>query len=176
MAVAGHPTEPSTFYFGACAGGVWKTTDGGVYWEPISDGFFETAAVGAIAVAPSAPNVIYVGTGEACIRGNVSHGDGVYRSDDGGARGGTSASAIAATSGGSAWTRETPTPCTWRRWGTLGARTASAASSAPATAAPAGTTCSSGASGRGPLTSRWIRTTRACCSRRCGRPSVCRGR
>ncbi len=84
VAVAGHPTEPSTFYFGACAGGVWKTTDGGVYWEPVSDGFFETAAVGAIAVAPSAPNVIYVGTGEACIRGNVSHGDGVYRSDDGG--------------------------------------------------------------------------------------------
>jgi photosystem II stability/assembly factor-like uncharacterized protein len=84
VAVAGHPTEPSTFYFGACAGGVWKTTDGGVYWENVSDGFFETSAVGAIAVAPSAPNVIYAGTGEACIRGNVSHGDGVYRSDDGG--------------------------------------------------------------------------------------------
>ena len=84
VAVAGHPSEPSTFYFGACAGGVWKTTDGGVYWENVSDGFFETAAVGALAVAPSAPNVIYAGTGEACIRGNVSHGDGVYRSDDGG--------------------------------------------------------------------------------------------
>ena len=84
VAVAGHPTERGTFYFGACAGGVWKTTDGGVYWENVSDGFFETAAVGAIAVAPSAPNVIYAGTGEACIRGNVSHGDGVYRSDDGG--------------------------------------------------------------------------------------------
>ena len=84
VAVAGDPTERGTFYFGACAGGVWKTTDGGVYWENVSDGFFETAAVGAIAVAPSAPNVIYAGTGEACIRGNVSHGDGVYRSDDGG--------------------------------------------------------------------------------------------
>jgi photosystem II stability/assembly factor-like uncharacterized protein len=84
VAVAGHPTEPSTFYFGACAGGVWKTTDGGTYWENVSDGFFETAAVGAIAIAPSAPNVVYAGTGEACIRGNVSHGDGVYRSDDGG--------------------------------------------------------------------------------------------
>ena len=73
-----------TFYFGACAGGVWKTTDGGTYWENVSDGFFETAAVGALAVAPSEPNVVYAGTGEACIRGNVSHGDGVYRSDDGG--------------------------------------------------------------------------------------------
>ena len=84
VAVAGHPTEPMTFYFGACAGGVWKTTDGGVYWENVSDGFFRTAAVGAIAVSASAPSVVYAGTGEACIRGNVSHGDGVYRSDDGG--------------------------------------------------------------------------------------------
>ena len=84
VAVAGHPTEPMTFYFGACAGGVWKTTDGGTYWENVSDGFFETAAVGALAVAPSDPNVLYAGTGEACIRGNVSHGDGVYRSTDGG--------------------------------------------------------------------------------------------
>jgi photosystem II stability/assembly factor-like uncharacterized protein len=58
--------------------------DGGTYWENVSDGFFETAAVGALAVAPSDPNVIYAGTGEACIRGNVSHGDGVYRSTDGG--------------------------------------------------------------------------------------------
>jgi photosystem II stability/assembly factor-like uncharacterized protein len=84
VAVAGHPTDLATFYFGACAGGVWKTTDAGAYWENVSDGFFETAAVGAIAVAPSDGNVIYAGTGEACIRGNVSHGDGVYRSTDGG--------------------------------------------------------------------------------------------
>src|SRR5439155_453323 len=61
-----------------------KTTDGGTYWENVSDGFFETSAVGAIAVAASDGNVIYAGTGEACIRGNVSHGDGVYRSTDGG--------------------------------------------------------------------------------------------
>ena len=84
VAVAGHPTEPATFYFGGCAGGVWKTTDGGAYWENVSDGFFETAAVGALCVAPSEPSVVYAGTGEACIRGNVSHGDGVYRSSDGG--------------------------------------------------------------------------------------------
>ncbi len=84
VAVAGHPTEVGTFYFGACAGGVWKTTNGGAYWENISDGFFRTAAIGAIAVSEADPNVIYVGTGEATIRSNVSHGDGVYRSSDGG--------------------------------------------------------------------------------------------
>ena len=84
MAVAGHPVERGVFYFGACAGGVWKTEDGGTYWENVSDGYFGTASVGAIAVAQSDPNVVYAGTGEACIRGNVSHGDGVYRSTDGG--------------------------------------------------------------------------------------------
>ena len=84
VAVAGHPTENATFYFGACAGGVWKTTDGGTYWENISDGFLHTSAVGAIAVSSSDPNVLYVGMGETAIRGNVSHGDGVYKSTDGG--------------------------------------------------------------------------------------------
>jgi photosystem II stability/assembly factor-like uncharacterized protein len=84
VAVAGDPLNPQVFYFGSTGGGVWKTTDGGVYWENISDGFFKRASVGAIAVAPSDPNVIYVGMGETCIRGNVSHGDGVYRSTDGG--------------------------------------------------------------------------------------------
>jgi photosystem II stability/assembly factor-like uncharacterized protein len=84
VAVAGHPTEPGTFYFGACAGGVWKTTSGGAYWENCSDGYFKTAAIGALAVSTSDPNVIYAGTGEATIRGNVSHGDGVYKSTDGG--------------------------------------------------------------------------------------------
>jgi photosystem II stability/assembly factor-like uncharacterized protein len=84
VAVAGHPTEVGTFYHGACAGGVWKTTSAGTYWENVSDGYFRTAAVGAIAVAEADPNVVYAGTGETAIRSNVSHGDGVYRSDDGG--------------------------------------------------------------------------------------------
>src|SRR5579859_5119961 len=84
VAVAGHPSDYATFYFGACAGGIWKTTSGGALWENISDGFFTTAAIGALAVAASAPNVLYAGTGEATIRGNVSHGDGVYKSSDGG--------------------------------------------------------------------------------------------
>ncbi len=84
ITVAGHPTEKATFYFGACAGGVWKTTNGGSHWRNISDGFFQTSAIGALAIAPSDPNVIYAGTGEVTIRSNVSHGDGVYRSTDGG--------------------------------------------------------------------------------------------
>ncbi len=84
VAVAGDVSNPGVFYFGACAGGVWKTTDGGVFWENVSDGFFNTAAVGALAVAESDPNVIYAGMGESCIRGNVCHGDGVYGSTDAG--------------------------------------------------------------------------------------------
>jgi hypothetical protein len=84
VAVAGHPTDQNVFYFGACAGGVWKTADRGTYWENVSDGFFNTAAVGAIAVSESDPNVVYAGTGESCIRIDVSHGDGVYRSTDSG--------------------------------------------------------------------------------------------
>jgi photosystem II stability/assembly factor-like uncharacterized protein len=83
-AVAGVPSQPMTFYMGATGGGVWKTEDGGLTWRNVSDGYFKTGSIGAIAVAESDPNVIYVGTGEACPRGNVSHGDGVYKSTDGG--------------------------------------------------------------------------------------------
>ena len=76
-AVVGDPTNPLTFYFGAAAGGVFKTDDAGTTWQNISDSYFRTASVGALAVAPSDPQVIYAGMGEACIRGNVSYGDGV---------------------------------------------------------------------------------------------------
>ena len=85
VAVAGDPDEPLTFYFGACAGGVWKSTDAGRFWRNVSDGYFRTASVGAIAVAPSAHRTLYAGMGESQIRVDVTHGDGVYRSDDGGA-------------------------------------------------------------------------------------------
>ena len=84
IAVAGDPASPAVFYFGACAGGLWKTYDGGTYWENVSDGYFKTSAVGAIAVAESDPNVVYVGMGEACVRLDGSYGDGVYRSTDAG--------------------------------------------------------------------------------------------
>ena len=69
---------------GSTGGGVWKTENGGISWRNISDGFFKTASVGAIAVAQSDPNVIYVGMGESCFRGDASFGDGVYKSIDAG--------------------------------------------------------------------------------------------
>jgi photosystem II stability/assembly factor-like uncharacterized protein len=84
-AVAGVASQPSVFYFGGTGGGVWKSGDGGINWEPITDGsVFGTGSVGAIGLSDSDPNTIYVGMGESPIRGNVSHGDGVYKSTDGG--------------------------------------------------------------------------------------------
>jgi len=83
-AVAGVTGERDTFYMGSTGGGVWKTTDGGSTWTPIADKTLTAASIGAIAVAPSDPNVVYVGTGSACPRGNVSSGDGMYRSTDAG--------------------------------------------------------------------------------------------
>jgi len=85
VAVAGVADNPHLYYMGATGGGVWKTVNAGASWANISDKFFETGSVGAIAVAPSDSNVIYVGTGEGPIRGvTTSHGDGVYRSTDAG--------------------------------------------------------------------------------------------
>jgi photosystem II stability/assembly factor-like uncharacterized protein len=83
-AVEGVRQEPNTFYMGATGGGVWKTTDAGTTWVNISDRGIKTASVGAIAVAPSDPNVVYVGMGSADPRGNVIPGDGMYRSTDAG--------------------------------------------------------------------------------------------
>ncbi|MFP4233315.1 MAG: glycosyl hydrolase [Nitriliruptoraceae bacterium] len=84
VAVAGDPREAMTFWMGACSGGVFKTTDGGRYWLPMTDGWFGSPSVGAIAVADSDPNVVWVGTGEGAVRNNVVPGDGVYRTTDGG--------------------------------------------------------------------------------------------
>ncbi|MFW6074403.1 MAG: VPS10 domain-containing protein [Chloroflexota bacterium] len=84
VAVSGDPVNRNTFYFGSTGGGVWKTEDGGKSWQNVSDGYFNYASVGALNVAPSDPNVIYAGMGETSIRGNVSRGDGVYKSTDAG--------------------------------------------------------------------------------------------
>ena len=82
--VAGVPSQPRTFYMGVASGGVFRTTDGGESWQPISDGKIPVASIGSIAVADSDPNVIWVGTGSDGARSNVSTGRGVYRSTDGG--------------------------------------------------------------------------------------------
>jgi hypothetical protein len=82
-AVTGVPGKPNLFYFGATGGGVWKTIDGGRTWSNISDGFFG-GSIGSISVAASDNNVIYVGGGEKTVRGNVSFGYGVWKSEDAG--------------------------------------------------------------------------------------------
>ena len=84
QAVAGSTKRPLEYYFGATGGGVWKTTDGGVNWRPVSDRFFRSSSVGAIAVSESNPDVVYVGMGETQLRGNIIQGDGVYKTSDGG--------------------------------------------------------------------------------------------
>lgn len=83
-AVAGTAAEPGTFYQGATGGGVWKTTDYGTTWQNVSDGFFTTPSIGAIAVDQNDPNVVYVGTGSDGLRSNVIAGKGVYKSVDAG--------------------------------------------------------------------------------------------
>ena len=83
LTASGIPGDPTTYYFGATGGGVWKSTDGAMTWSSVFDKE-GTSAIGSIAVANSNHNVLYVGTGEACLRGNISHGDGVYKSLDGG--------------------------------------------------------------------------------------------
>ena len=83
LTAAGVPGDSTTYYFGGTGGGVWKSTDGAMTWSSVFDKE-GTSSIGSIALARSNPNVIYVGTGEACIRGNISHGDGIYKSLDGG--------------------------------------------------------------------------------------------
>ncbi|MDE2178250.1 MAG: hypothetical protein KGJ50_08075, partial [Xanthomonadaceae bacterium] len=86
VAVAGVPDQPDRFYMGAVDGGVWTSDDDGITWHNLTDGKFPSASdsIGAIAVAPSNPKVIYAGTGESDIRGDMITGDGVFRSDDAG--------------------------------------------------------------------------------------------
>ncbi len=81
---AGSASRPNEYYFGATGGGLWKTTDGGTTWKPVTDGQIKSSSVGAVAVAESNPDVVYIGMGETELRGNIMQGDGVYKSTDAG--------------------------------------------------------------------------------------------
>src|SRR3954470_13378414 len=84
LGVAGSVARPYEYYMGATGGGVWKTTDGGNTWRPMADTALHSSSVGAIGIAPSNPDIVYIGTGESEIRGNIIQGDGAYRTSDGG--------------------------------------------------------------------------------------------
>src|SRR5258705_9558948 len=84
ITAAGSSSRPNEYYFGAVGGGLWKTTDGGTTWKPVTDGQLNSSSVGAVAVAESNPEVVYIGMGETELRGNIMQGDGVYKSIDAG--------------------------------------------------------------------------------------------
>jgi photosystem II stability/assembly factor-like uncharacterized protein len=84
IAVSGVKGRPKEGYFGAVGGGLWKTVDGGLSWNPVTDGQIKSSSVGAVAVSESNPDVVYIGMGESCIRGNIMPGDGIYKSIDAG--------------------------------------------------------------------------------------------
>ena len=84
IAVSGVRGRPAEAYFGATGGGLWKTTDAGETWFPVTDGQVRSASVGAVAVSETNPDLVFIGMGETCIRGNIMPGDGVYRSTDAG--------------------------------------------------------------------------------------------
>ncbi len=84
LTCAGSASRPNEYYFGAVGGGLWKTVDGGATWNPVTDGQLSSSSVGAMAVAPSNPDIVYIGMGETELRGNIMQGDGVYKSTDAG--------------------------------------------------------------------------------------------
>ena len=84
IATSGVKGQPNVGYFGATGGGLWKTTDRGETWAPVTDGQIGSSSVGAVAVSESNPDIVFIGTGESCIRGNIQPGDGVYKSSDAG--------------------------------------------------------------------------------------------
>jgi len=84
IASAGSSSRPFEYYFGATGGGLWKTTDGGLTWRPVTDGQIASSSVGAVAVSQSNPDIVYIGMGETELRGNIMQGDGIYKSVDAG--------------------------------------------------------------------------------------------
>ncbi len=84
LGASGSPGRPNEYYFGATGGGLWKTTDGGQEWAPVTDGQISSSSIGAVAVAETNPDVVYIGGGETQLRGSITQGDGVYKTIDGG--------------------------------------------------------------------------------------------
>jgi photosystem II stability/assembly factor-like uncharacterized protein len=84
IAISGVKGQPKVGYFGATGGGLWKTTDGGEHWTNVTDGQIKSSSVGAVAVSETDPNIVFIGMGESCIRGDIQPGDGVYKSTDAG--------------------------------------------------------------------------------------------
>ncbi|HVH85766.1 MAG TPA: hypothetical protein VM912_03525 [Terriglobales bacterium] len=171
VSVAGIPGNPNVYYFGAVGGGVWKTSNGGITWNPIFDSQ-NIVSIGAIAVAPSDPNTIYVGTGEPDLRSDLSTGNGVYKSADAGATwqhiGLDDSLRLLASS----LTRTMQIRWSSRRSATRTAQIRSGASSNPPMAEKRGTGRCSSMSTREPSISPPIRIIRAHFMRRCGTCSV----
>ena len=169
------PARCAHFYFGGVNGGVWETNDAGRTWRPIFDAQ-PIGSIGALALAPSNPKVIYVGTGEADMRSDIAQGDGMYKSTDGGKTLPTSGLATRSRSGASWSTRATRIGCWSRLSATPTAPTPSAASFSPATAAGSGSGCSTATRTPARSISRSSRAIPASCTRlsgrRAGRPGT----
>ena len=168
-AVTGVLSDDRTYYMGATGGGVWKTNNAGNSWRNVSDGYFGVGTIGAIAVAESDENIVYVGTGEAPIRGvTTSHGDGMYKSTDAGKNGSTSGSKTQVKLPGSLCTRPIPTSSTWPSRGKFGGPVKSVASIDQQTVGIPGNRFCRLMMRQAPQTSPWILPTLESCMRRCG--------
>src|SRR6266851_4287531 len=174
LTAAGIPGDPTTYYFGGTGGGVWKSVDGAMTWSSLFDKE-GTSSIGSIAVANSNPSVIYVGTGEACIRGNISHGDGVYKSLDGARPGRTLACATVARSAKSSSTPRIQILFSSQPLAIHTVRTLSAAFFAPATAVRPGKRFFTRTRTLAASMLRLIRTTLTFCLQPFGRRGARRG-
>jgi hypothetical protein len=171
IAVGGSAARPFEYYFGATGGGVWKTTDAGQTWTPVTDRYLKTSSVGAIAVAESNPDVVYVGMGEVALRGNVIQGDGVYKTTDGGRTWSHAGLEKTMAIGRIRVHPSNPDIVYVAALGDPYGRTGSGASSRRPTAARRGIRCCSATRRRAPSTCRWTRSTPTRCMRGSGRSS-----
>ncbi len=170
----GIPDQPDVFYFGAAVGGVWTTDDAGRTWEPLFQ-HESTSSVDAIALAPSNPKILYVGTGQVETRYDLASGDGVFRSDDGGRTWRHLGLSATRAIGRISSIRGTRTRCSSRRWDTSSARTRSEVFSAPRTGERAGRKRCLSTRTPARSISRPIRRTRRSSMPRSGRCAITRG-